>query len=476
MKSLLLALITAAATATLCRSFPATAAPAAPLTDTQRAWAAKAHRHEKAGWLFLHVEGPARERGFQHGYLLAPEIGRALRAAGICWTRQSSMEWSWLAAKADTMFTPRIDPENLAEVDGIVEGLAAAGVPASRADLIAWNGIIELSGYWWPRYIGKLKAEVPPVKRAGCSSFIATGGATADGGVVLGHNTVGGYEGAPMNLVLDVAPEKGHRILMQSAAGWIHSGSDFFITDAGLVGSETTLGGFDGFDSTGVPEFSRMRRATQDAASIDEWCAIMRKGNNGGYANAWLLGDVNTREIARLELGLKYVGYEKKRDGWFSGSNVAEDLKILRLETETKDNDIRASNVARRIRWKQLLDQNVGRIDLEAGKRFEADHFDVYLGEEHLGSRGLCSHGEMDHSPAWPASTPNEPGGTFDGKVLDTALARRMSFAARWGAACGRAFDATAFLKANPQFEWMRDILDSRPSQPWVEFTAGETR
>jgi len=43
-----------------------------------------------------------------------------------------------------------------------------------------------------------------------------------------------------------------------------------------------------------------MRRATQDAPHIDQRCAIMKKGNNGGYANAWLIGDVNSGEIARL--------------------------------------------------------------------------------------------------------------------------------------------------------------------------------
>ena len=90
---------------------------------------------------------------------------------------------------------------------------------------------------------------------------------------------------------------------MQTSPGWIHSGTDFFITDAGLVGSETTIGGFHGFSEWGIPEFVRMRRATQDAGNIDEWCEIMKKGNNGGYANAWLLGDVNTREIARLGAG-----------------------------------------------------------------------------------------------------------------------------------------------------------------------------
>ena len=68
------------------------------------------------------------------------------------------------------------------------------------------------------------------------------------------------------------------------------------------------------FDPKGVPEFSRMRRATQDASSIEQWCEIMKRGNNGGYANAWLLGDINTNEIARLELGLKQVAFEKKKE------------------------------------------------------------------------------------------------------------------------------------------------------------------
>src|SRR5438046_447553 len=83
----------------------------------------------------------------------------------------------------------------------------------------------------------------------------------------------------------------------------------------GLVGAETTIGGFHGFKEKAIPEFVRMRRATQDASSIEQWCEIMKRGNNGGYANAWLLGDVNKNEIACLELGLKHVAFEKKLEG-----------------------------------------------------------------------------------------------------------------------------------------------------------------
>ncbi len=33
--------------------------------------------------------------------------------------------------------------------------------------------------------------------------------------------------------------------------------------------------------------------------------SIIKEGNNGGYANDWLVGDRKTGEIAYLELGLK---------------------------------------------------------------------------------------------------------------------------------------------------------------------------
>jgi len=53
-------------------------------------------------------------------------------------------------------------------------------------------------------------------------------------------------------------------------------------------------------------------------------------------------------------------------------------------------------------------------------------------------------------------------------------MAKKMSFAARWGSACGTAFDAEKFLNDHPQFDWMTGILKSRPSEPWTVFTAGE--
>jgi len=460
-----------------CAMFASPGEDFTPSSEMHRPWLRKAHRHEKAGWVYVHIEGTPRERGFQHGWLLAREIAGGIKATRADWEYQSATKWTWLVEKQSVKLLRRIDKENLAELDGMVEGLQAAGVPTSRAELITYNGYFELSWYWWPQELKKIKdGNVKPGGQS-CSAFIATGSFTADGGVVLGHNSMFGYHLAQPNVVVDIIPERGHRILMQTYPGWIHSGTDFFVTAAGLVGAETTIGGFEGFDRKGIPEFARMRRATQDANSIEEWCAIMKRSNNGGYANAWLIGDVNTGEISRLELGLNYVGFEKKRDGFFVGSNIAEDLKILRFETTAHETDIRQSSVARRLRWRQIMSQFKGKIDLEAGKKFEADHFDSYLGEEHAGERSICGHWELERRPIqeWP-TVPNDAWGTVDAKVIDSSMAKRMSFLARWGSACGQAFDAPAFLAAQPQFGWMKDMLRSRPAQPWVEFNAGENQ
>lgn len=448
------------------------------LTKEQKTWLTKANRHEKNGWIYLHIEGSPEERGFQHGYYLSTEIKESIRMLSEIWKYKTAMEWSWYVASAHDILTVKTDPENLAEIDGIVEGMKAAGFSATRDELVSLNGYPELFGDWWPTVKDSLGANLPDHPKESCSSFIATGSMTRDGGIVLGHNTHDDYNNPLCNVIIDIIPEKGHRILMQTVAGFIHSETDFFITAAGIVGSETTIGGFFPFDPKGVPEFSRMRSATQYASSIDEWCEIMKRGNNGGYANAWLIGDINTNEIARLELGLEYVGFEKKRDGFFIGSNVAEDLRILRFETNMTDNtNIKRSSVARRVRWKQLMKENSGKIDINNAELFEADHFDTYLNSYRPGSRTLCAHSDLDpQTEGYYHDEPFEPSGALDGKVVDSKMAREMSFIARWGAACGTPFDAKKFLEQHPQYDWMNGLLKDRPAQPWTIFKAGENK
>ena len=122
--------------------------------------------------------------------------------------------------------------------------------------------------------------------------------------------------------------------------------------------------------------------------------------------------------------------------------------------------------------------ENVGRIDLELGKKMEGDCYDACLNKENPGNRTLSGHAELDPELVAPSggSVPFRPFGSFDAKVVDSHMAKAMSFVARWGSADGTAFDAPAFLSAHPQFDWLEGYLKSRPVEPWVEFKSGEGR
>src|SRR5208282_3687273 len=221
-----------------------------------------------------------------------------------------------------------------------------------------------------------------------CSAFVAVGSYTRDGKVVIAHNNWTEYkDGSRWNIIFDIAPSEGYRILMDGMPGLIHSGDDYGVNSAGLAVTETTIGHFAGFDPHGIPEFERARKAMQYAASIDDYARIMEDGNNGGYANNWLIADTQHNEIASLELGLKNVTLKRSKDGYFVGSNFPENEKLAADETEFDVKDMGQSANARRVRWEQLMAENKGKIDVAAGQRFLADHYDTYTKKEEADER-----------------------------------------------------------------------------------------
>ena len=249
-----------------------------------------------------------------------------------------------------------------------------------------------------------------------------------------------------------------------------------FVTDAGLMGTETTIGGYSGYDPNKMAEFYRMRKATQYANNMDEWVKYMLADNNGGYANSWLLGDANTGEIMRFELGLKYQGIARTKNGYFIGFNSAIDPRIRNLECggDPTYYEIRTPMGARRVRMTQLMEKNRGNIDTEVAKSVLSDHYDVYLNKKnHPSSRTVEGHYELDPFQYWQARKPYSPQGAVDGKVMDSDMAKNMTFVARWGSSSGMAFDAHKFLQQHRQWNELDGYLKNRPTEPWTEFKAG---
>ena len=204
----------------------------------------------------------------------------------------------------------------------------------------------------------------------------------------------------------------------------------------------------------------------------------MEKKNNGGYANSWLLADLNTGEIMRFELGLKFSNVERTKDGYFIGFNAPLDPRIRNLESaNTGYADIRRHQGARQVRLTELMNSYQGKIDVKNAKEILADHYDVYLKKENPSSRTIDGHYELDareymSQPGRPL--PFQPRGAVDGKVMDSDLAQDLSFWARWGNSSGMPFDAVEFLTEHIQWSHLDGYLKDRPSQPWTLFTAGE--
>lgn len=430
----------------------------------QKQWLSKAYRYDKNGWIFLHIEGAPFERGFQRGYLTANEIENFNKTFAYLQEFETSEKPDFFVKAATSLFKGKVSKEYVEEMEGMTAGAQAAGKDITYDQMLLMNGFTDIAWYWYPQEKDKIRSDGP-----GCSAFIAAGDATADGSIVMAHNSWSSYALLRFsNIIVDIVPEKGNRILMQTWGPCIYSATDFFITSAGLIGTETTIGSFRGFNAGGTPIFERARKAMQYADDINEWAKIMTDKNSGAYANSWLIGNINTGEIARLELGLKYHNLEKKTNGYFTGSNVAEDVKILRIETNARYDDIRSPAVARRVRWEQLMKNNYGRITAETAKNLLADHYDVYLKKEIRSSRTICGHFELDDGAVPTSGRPYGPGGAIDGKVVDSKMAKNWQLWTKWGSSCDRDFNSADFLTEHPQFSRLKGYLPNLPPQPWM--------
>ena len=437
------------------------------------------YRFQTGGWTYVHLEGDPAQIGFEHGQLLTAEIEDLVHVIQVESQHDTRRDWAFYREAGKKVLWPHIDPEYQEELAGIAKGLQSRGSKLDLWDIVALNGGIELSQYYVP-WLNKREhaANAPSIHPEGrCSAFIATGSYTKDGKIVIAHNNWSSYaEGARWTVMFDIHPSHGHRILMDGEPGVITSQDDFGINDAGILVTETTITQFEGFNPDGKPEFVRSRKALQYGSSIDDYTGM--DGNNGGYANDWLIGDRKTGEIAYLELGLKSTPLWRSRDGYFISSNFARDPQLMKTETPEFDpNNLSHSENARRITWEKKMADSKGRIDIGLAERFMADHDDSYTGKTAADERSLCGHVDQtrDGVPEWDWPS-YYPGGAVTGKVTDSDLAAKMSLIGHAGHPCGEDFLAAPFLAAHPEYSYLRPILRDMRSGPWTTFAVGEKK
>ncbi|MEU3354590.1 hypothetical protein [Streptomyces sp. NPDC037389] len=262
------------------------------------------------------------------------------------------------------------------------------------------------------------------------------------------------------------------------------SNTDWLLTDAGLIVTESTIGSFDGdYNPHGKPEFVRSRVATQFADSIMDWTSRFAENNNAGYVNTWLLGGPSGRSdgeiaIACYELGSdpKLAHLEFKTDGYFAGCNVAQsqEIRLRECKDPMQHYDIRG-NGARRITLDRLIKQE--KVDLDRAKQIISDHTDVYTGDKDTGSsRSVCGHLDRDDGKYGNhGQPPFFPWGANDGKVHHAgADPMNLTFQGIWGNSCSQEFNPDAFCDQYPQYEEFRSRMNPRPpGATWETFPPG---
>ena len=272
------------------------------------------HSYETNGWKYVSIHGEPRERGKAYGLLCADEFKEIKRTLEFNVLQSFGYEWSYFIEEINKDFkemTERDFKEYYDEMEGIAAGCVEGGCETTIDEIIAWNFYCSMP-YWFSS-----KGDGGGAKEGGtnvggsfrsakmggggaadrCSALIAVGeGVTKDGKIVVAHNSFCEYiDWQCSNVILDITPPKGkgHRFMMQTSPCWIWSGTDFFVNAAGIIGTETTIGGFMPYELK-VPVGYRIRNAMQYAKTMDECVEFLRDGNSGDYANSWLFGDTNT--------------------------------------------------------------------------------------------------------------------------------------------------------------------------------------
>ena len=422
----------------------ASSADSWPARDAVRTFG-PAYRYPAAGWIYLHIEGKPYERGYQHGFLMAKEIPEYLtRCAFDLGGKADAKTWNTYRTTADALFLRGFDKEILEEMRGIADGANAAGAKwlgrkLDLVDIVLANTEVELNelssamrmtptgmegaGFAAPAYAGTPDGESKVTEH--CSAFAATGPATRDGKMVIGHVTWWPQTLAEQtNVMLDIRPETGHRLLMQSYPGGIESGTDWYQNDAGVVLTETTIRQTP-FNAQGTPVAFRARMAIQYGGNVDEVVKQFGTRNNGLYTNEWLIGDAKNDEIAMYELGTSHTKlWRSSKNEWFGGTtgfywgnNNAKDMDVkLEYLPDPKGAPEYVPFVptVRDLAWQDHYNRNKGQIDEQFA--FRAFDSAPLVSASTMDSK-VVSSDMANHMMVWAAfGRPNEsvwktPGG-----------------------------------------------------------------
>ena len=462
----------------------------------------KGYRYNVQGLIYVHIEGDAYERGYQHGYLLYPEIMDMmyrwsnvihncpiflkyvhLNESSPRYEKISGIWWNYCRNKAMSVFWDKYPAEYKSEIKGIADAVAERGgemfgEKVTYEDILTLNEMYELMSMLVNpvKSLHPLKTlfydllgaapelnnkedefvfsiiSLPPTHH--CDGFIATGDATTEGQVVATDSVwCGGwwytyYIAQRWNVILDIAPSQGNRIIIGTSPGYIWSDEDYWQNDRGMILIETTCPqGL--WKADGTPLAIRTRTAMQYGENIDDIIDYMRTDSNGLMNAVWLIGDTKSGEIARFELGLYASAVWRTKDGFYWSANNPMDPSVRKEQ-------LRFESIKGALFRVVSMLFNTSGYEYYTLRYFPSDRDIAFeeFGKENYGSMDVDAIKElMSNPPITDFST--------DCKITDSNLISDNALWAFWGNPHGETWN-TSSLKPN-----LRGVVDVPPAG-WV--------
>jgi isopenicillin-N N-acyltransferase-like protein len=309
-------------------------------------------------YVTLALQGDHYMMGRQHGHQvrkLRPLIAEAIEA------RFDQIERDGPDARFETLLQEtrellqQIDAPLLAMIRGQAETLEFEFDTLLRYNLVT--------------YLRDALTTRQPAVSEGCTTWAATGSATADRQPILVKNRDYRLEHLPLQIVIHARPDSGYRYVCSGSAG---SPGVFCagINQAGLAVADTHVCSTD--LGPGLPDYSLMMHLLEDhdsvASAVDYLRSVPRLGRNN-----LILADVRGR-VAVFEIGHRSYGLSETGDGILVNTNHFVSAALQGCFVDVNPPATRGNSFQRHQKVRGELSATLGQIDVPFAQQLMATH------------------------------------------------------------------------------------------------------
>jgi isopenicillin-N N-acyltransferase-like protein len=304
------------------------------------------------------LQGDHYTMGWQHGSQvrrLRPLIAEAIEAR-FSQIEQDGPDASFEALLRETHeLLQEIDVPLLAMIQGQAEALEFEFNVLLRYDLVTYLR-------------DDLITRKPPGSES-CTTWAATGSATAEGQPILVKNRDYRLEHLPLQIVVHAIPDSGYRYVCSGSAGspGVFCGG---INQAGLAIADTHVCSTD--IGPGLPDYALMMHILEAHDSVSSAVDYLRSVPRLGRNNL-ILADVRNH-LAVFEIGHRSYGLFKTHDGALVNTNHFVSAELRDCFVDTHPPQTRGNSFQRCKKVSNELSAVWGQIDVPFAQRLMATH------------------------------------------------------------------------------------------------------